>query len=443
MSRKSSLIGLPLRAVAARLLSRLQHGEGSLSDGLPEADAVIADSRDRALLRLMLYETLRSFYRRKSALASLLQRPLAASAREVEALLLLGLTQLDLGIDVDYAVVDSTVEATRALGQPQLAGLVNAILRRALREATALRSAALQSEACRFDHPQWLIDRLRIDWGAKADLILDANNAQPPLWIRVNTARYSRDALQLALRDASLECIQHPHLADALSVTGHGDVLRFPGWQEGWFSVQDAAAQAAVEMLDLKPGLRVLDACAAPGGKLAHIAEREPGLRQLLGLDNDAKRIVQTRESLARLGLAPELMVADASNVSMWWQGELFDRILLDAPCSGTGVIRRHPDIRLLRRDSDVAELVDKQRALLAALWPLLTPGGRLVYSTCSVLKDENEHQIAAFLSNHPDAFLRPNGPEWFGEPGQFGWQNLPGQGDADGFYYAVLERSA
>ncbi len=441
MNGKKRLDNLPLRAVAARLLARLCVGRGSLSEALPEADAALSDSRDRAMLRLMLYETLRTFYRREAALASLLQRPLAVQAKEIEALLLLGLTQLDQGIDSDYAVVDASVDAARALGYPQLAGLVNALLRRALRESSSLYADALTNDQNRFDHPQWLVERIRADWGDRSEAILLANNARAPLWLRTNRLVGDRNTLIADLLAEDIQGSPHPFLPDALRASISGDVSHVVGWRAGRFSVQDAAAQVAVELLDLKPGLSVLDACSAPGGKLAHIAEREPRLQLLLGLDSDGKRLERTREAMTRLGLRPVLKQADAAIVADWWQGVQFDRILLDAPCSGTGVIRRHPDIRLLRRESDIGVLVNKQARLLEALWPLLAPGARLVYATCSVLKDENEHQIKAFLSRHLDARVRPDAPQWFGTLGEYGSQNLPGEGDADGFFYAVLEK--
>jgi 16S rRNA (cytosine967-C5)-methyltransferase len=433
--------GMPVRAVAARLLARLMNGSGSLSEGLPEADSALSDARDRALLRLMLYETIRSYFRRSALLKLLLDKPIAAAAREVEALILLGLTQLELGIDSEYAVVDASVDAARALGHPQLSGLVNALLRRVSREHSALYARLKNSDETSTGHPQWLVDRMRTDWGVSADQVFEANNAQPPIWLRVHRQRQTRDAVIELLRDAGLEGTTHADLPDAIRLDHVGDVAGLPGWQDGWFSIQDAAAQCAAKLLDLAPGLCVLDACAAPGGKLAHIAEQEPALKLLIGLDRDGKRLEQTRASMSRLGLRPTLKHADAARVSDWWTGMPFDRILLDAPCSGTGVIRRHPDIRLLRRASDVTALVHTQSVLLDALWPLLAPKGRLVYSTCSVIKDENERQIAAFLARHADARVRTGVPEWFDHCGPFGNQNLPGNRDADGFFYAVLER--
>ncbi len=442
----SSTVGraaIPVRAVAARLLAAVRSGRSSLSDGIPEADARLADPRDRALLRLLIFETLRTIYRREAALQSLLENPLPATAREVEALLLLGLMQLDQGIDAPYAVVDASVEAARALGKSQYAKLVNAVLRSAQRAGSKLYDDALLRPECQYDHPRWLIERLQKDWPEEYPAILAAGNVRGPTWLRCNRLRQTSSDLCQSLQAAGVAARRHAILPDAIEAPDAGDVTCLPGWEQGNFSVQDVAAQLAVELLDLVPGLRVLDACTAPGGKLAHIAERAPDLDYLLGLDSDGRRLERTRDALKRLGLRPTLKQADAADTSAWWNGVAFDRILIDAPCSGTGVIRRHPDIRLLRRASDISGMVGQQSRLLDALWPLLRSGGRLVYATCSVLKDENQHQISAFLSRHPDARAGAIPALWFGQEAGAGRQNLPGNADADGFFYAVLEKSA
>lgn len=432
---------LPLRAIAARALARVLAGQGSLQDVLPAADQALTDRRDRAQLRVILYASLRSIYRRQAALALLMEKPLQARAAPVEALLLIGLTELEEGIDAAYAVVDASVDAARALGWGALSGLVNAVLRNALRQGAALYQRLPDSESLRCNHPDWLIERLHTDWPSEAAAILLANNCAAPLWLRVNRRRCGRDQLRARLSAAGIEATAHPQLANAVQVPVAGAVTDLPGWNEGWISVQDASAQLAVELLELQPGLRVLDACAAPGGKLAHIAEREPELARLLGVDFDGKRLERTRQGMRRLGLQPTLKQGDATQPETWCQGERFDRILIDAPCSGTGVIRRHPDIRLLRRASDIATLCQQQARLLDHLWPLLAAGARLVYATCSVLKDENENQIAAFVARTADARVAAVLPSWFGSDRRWGRQNFPGQGDADGFFYAVLER--
>lgn len=433
---------LPLRALAARLLADLLAGKGSLADALPVADRVLPDRRDRAQLREILYATLRHVFSRKAALELLLEHPLPASARAIEALLLLGLTQLDLAIDADYAVVNASVEAARALGQPRYAGLVNAVLRRASREGRALYQRLPDQPNVRFEHPAWLIERLTADWPDHATALLEANNRQPPLWLRVNRHQTCRDDVLAAFTAAGLTATAHPWLPDALRCDGAGAVTALPGWDAGWISVQDASAQFAVEALDLDPGLRVLDACAAPGGKLAHMAEREPALAELLGLDRDGRRVEQTRVGMQRLGLDARLKQADAADPASWWQGEAFDRILIDAPCSGTGVIRRHPEIRLLRRAADLSGLIKEQARLLENLWPLLAPGGKLVYATCSMLRDENQNQLATFLDHHPEALALPLSQR-FGVAAGIGRQNRSGQDDADGFFYALLGHRA
>lgn len=433
---------LPLRALAARLLADLLAGKGSLAESLPIADRALTDRRDRAQLRQILYATVRHLFSRRAALHLLLERPLPTSARAIEALLLLGLTQLDLGIDADYAVVTASVEAARALGFDRYAGLVNAVLRRAGREGRALYQRLPDEASLRFEHPSWLIERLRQDWPEDWAALLEANNQEPPLWLRVNRRRASRDQVLAAFAAAGIAASAHPWLPDALRVEDGGVVTELPGWEDGFISVQDAAAQFAVEALDLRPGLRVLDACAAPGGKLAHIAEREPGLGELLGLDRDGRRVEQTRVAMHRLGLGPRLKQANAADPASWWQGSAFDRILIDAPCSGSGVIRRHPEIRLLRRAADLSGLIAEQARLLDNLWPLLAPGGKLVYATCSVLRDENQNPLAAFLARHPEAMALPL-PERFGVAAGIGRQNRSGEDDADGFYYALLGHRA
>lgn len=431
---------LPIRAVAAQILATLRRGGASLTDLLADADTRIDDARDRAQLRAILYASLRGIFRYEALLRALLAKPLPKRHESVEALLINGLAQLELGIDAAYAVVDASVTAARALGETNLAGLVNAVLRRFQRERVALIAALPVTPEIAHNHPAWMIRRFERDWGEAALAIFAANNAPAPTWLRVNRRRRSRDELQALLAAHGIAASLHPHLPDAVRVDHGLDVTQLPGFAEGEFSVQDGAAQVAVEVLDLQPGLHVLDACCAPGGKLAHIAEREPALASLVGVDIDAARIERTRSGLARLHLEAELFAADLRQHTAISRRR-FDRILLDAPCSGTGVIRRHPDIRLLRRESDIAALLKTQAELLDALWPLLAPGGRLVYATCSVLADENDAQVAAFLERRRDALALDVVPEWFGRAQPHGRQNLVGDNGFDGFHYAVLAR--
>lgn len=433
---------LPIRAIAAQALAQLRRGGASLTELLADADGVVADARDRAQLRAILYASLRGIYRYEALLAQLLTRPLPQRHDAVSALLINGLAQLELGIDAPYAVVDASVTAARALGETNLAGLVNAVLRRFQREREALVAALPQTPEVTHNHPAWMICRFERDWPQDAGALCAANNAPAPTWLRVNRRRSARDALLALLAAHGISASAHPQLTDALRVEHGIDVTQLGGFAEGEFSVQDGAAQLAVDLLDLQAGQHVLDACCAPGGKLAHIAEREPGLASLVGVDIDAARIERTRTGLVRLQLQAELFAADLRQHTAISRRR-FDRILLDAPCSGTGVIRRHPDIRLLRRDADIAALMRTQAELLDALWPLLAPGGRLVYATCSVLADENDGQVAAFLERRRDAVALDAVPAWFGRAQRHGRQNLAGEGGLDGFFYAVLGHRA
>ena len=433
---------LPIRAIAAQTLAHLRRGGASLTELLFAADATIDDARDRAQLRAILYASLRGIYRYEALLAQLLTRALPRKHDAIDALLINGLAQLELGIDAPYAVVDASVSAARALGETNLAGLVNAILRRFQREREALIANLPKTPEVAHNHPTWLINRMNRDWSDAADAMFAANNAQAPTWLRVNRRKRQPAELQSLLTAHGVGVGVNPHLPDALRLDQSIDVTQLPGFAEGEFSVQDGAAQLAVELLDLAPGQRVLDACCAPGGKLAHIAERTTDLSMLMGVDIDKARIKRTQLGLTRLGLGAELRALDvlrfAANTPF-----RFDRILLDAPCSGTGVIRRHPDIRLLRRERDIDALRATQAQLLDALWPLLAAGGRLVYATCSVLRDENDDQIAAFIDRRRDAVALDVVPSWFGRAQAHGRQNLVGQDGCDGFYYAVLGRRA
>lgn len=433
---------LPIRAVAAQILAQLRRGGASMTELLAQADGNVDDARDRAQLRAILYASLRGIFRYEALLAKLLARPLPRKHDAIEALMINGLAQLELGIDAPYAVVDASVTAARALGETNLAGLVNAILRRFQRERESLVAALPQTPELAHNHPAWMLARFARDWPDAAVAICAANNAQAPTWLRINRKLRQRRDLVALLDTHGIRSYLHPQLPDAVRLDQAIDVTQLPGFAEGEFSVQDGAAQVAVELLALAPGLHVLDACCAPGGKLAHVAERQSALATLVGVDIDAKRIARTRTGLDRLRLSAELHASDLIHFAAKTT-QRFDRILLDAPCSGTGVIRRHPDIRLLRRESDIDVLVATQAELLKALWPLLAPGGRLVYATCSVLRDENDDQVAAFLAQTADAVALPVVPPWFGRAQLHGRQNLAGQDGFDGFYYAVLAHRA
>ena len=428
--------GADSRALAAQALQAIVGGE-SLRVAFATFSTKLSDARDRALLSALLHAGARWWLRFDRALDGLLQEPLRARQPQVHALLVLGLVQLEVLRLPEYAAVAATVDATRSLGKPKFASLVNAVLRRWLRERE-IRNARLDSDAfTRSAHPRWLLEALHADWPAHDAAILAGNNAEAPLTLRVNRRRSERSIYLQRLLASGVAASGSDTLPDALILDESTDITMLPGYVQGDFSVQDCAAQLAVELLEAAPGMRVLDACAAPGGKSAHILERADV--DLLALDSDARRLARVRSNLQRLGLSATLLQADATDTQTWWDGHLFDRILLDVPCSATGVIRRQPDIKLHRRATDIAALAANQARLLDALWPLLKRGGRLVYATCSVLAAENGAQIAAFLARHDDATACPILPAWHAAGA--GRQNLPGEGGMDGFFYAVVEK--
>ncbi len=433
--------GAQVRAEAARVIAAVRFSGRSLKAALPIAQNALADPRDRALCEAIAFATFRFLPRYEFWLARLLQKPLEKSAQPVHALLLAGLAQLHALALADYAAISASVEAARALKQPHLAGLVNAVLRRFLRERQALEAAALNDRQAARAHPRWLIDALQRDWPQHAEAICDQNNREAPLWLRVNLRKTSREAYVQELTQRGIASEPSPLCASALRLLEPTSPTSLPSWNDGAISVQDIAAQLATFVLDAQPGERILDIGAAPGGKTAHILETTPQLSELVALDIDATRQKRTAQTLQRLGLAATLAQGDGTSPETWWDGKPFDRILIDAPCSATGVIRRQPDIKLHRRANDIEALIATQAKLLDAAWPLLRQGGRLVYATCSVLHGENEHQLDAFLARHPNARALPL-PSWIGQPCGVGAQRFPGNDGGDGFYYAALEKS-
>lgn len=426
------------RALAAQALAEVALRGASLRDAMERYAPRLPDSRDRALLMALLSDGARWWLRFDAAIDGLLDKPLRQKEPAIHALLVLGLVQLEILELPDYAAVAATVQAARALQRPRFAGLVNAILRRWQRER-AERLAALDAKPqTRHAHPAWLAKAIARDWPAQADTVMAADNIEPPLMLRANRRRTTRDALIAQWAAQGIEASAHPWQPDGIVLPHSTDVTRMPGFAEGLFAVQDGAAQIAADLADVHDGLRVLDACAAPGGKACHLLERADA--QLTAVEFDAGRAQRIQQNLDRLRLAATLVVGDASQPGGWWDGVPFDRILIDAPCSATGVLRRRPDVRLHRRESDIPALVAQQGAILAGLWPLLAPGGKLVYVTCSLLRAENEAVVQAFTEAHQDAvamaFTLPEG-----QAAQIGWQILPGDGDLDGMYYAVLEK--
>jgi 16S rRNA (cytosine967-C5)-methyltransferase len=431
--------GAEVRAAAARVLSRIRFDRQSLKTALPAERDGLSDSRDRALCEAIVFAGCRFMPRYELLLGRLLQRPLPRTARAVHGLLLAGLAQLDaLGLP-GYAALDATAEAARRLRQPRLVGLVNAVLRRYQREHAALGEALADDDVFVHAHPRWLLDALRAAWPDDWPAIVAANNREAPLWLRVNRRRSDPADYRERLAATGLQAHTDPALPAALCLSRSLALTALPGWDAGEVSIQDGAAQFCTAALDARPGQRVLDACAAPGGKAAALLEGVDGI-ELVALDRNAARLQRVAQTLARVGVEARLQVADAADADAWWDGRPFDRILIDAPCSATGVIRRQPDIRWHRRAADIAAHAGEQARLLDALWPLLAPGGRLVYATCSVLPDENARQIDAFLARHRDAEPIELGAE-FGRIAGHGRQRLPGERDMDGFYVAALAK--
>ncbi|MFP5357547.1 MAG: 16S rRNA (cytosine(967)-C(5))-methyltransferase RsmB [Gammaproteobacteria bacterium] len=415
------------RVLAARAVAQVLGGR-SLDDVLPPQ----ADGFARALC----FGVLRHYARLDALLSPLTARPLK-SGSELHALVLCGIYQL-LEMDVaEHAALNETVNACEALGQGGARGLVNALLRRVQRERDPLIARLPADPRVQFSYPDWLVNAIARDWGAVTERLLAAGNEQGPMTLRVNRRRSSREAYLERLHQAGLLGHALDGVADAIRLETPVAVEKLPGFASGEVSVQDAAAQLAADLLDLHDGQRVLDACSAPGGKAAHILERAQV--QLTAVDNSPARLGRVRQTLDRLGLDARLALSDAAHVKRWWDGQAFDRILIDAPCSGTGVIRRHPDIKWLRRANDLPPLALTQRRLLDRLWPLLAPGGVLVYATCSILNAEGDDILRGFLQRTPDARLSAMQLP-VGLASRCGIRIAPG-GDFDGFYYARLTR--
>lgn len=429
--------GAASRAAAARIVADvLEHGR-SLSQALPQHTEQL-EARDRALVQSLCYGVLRNLPLLNAALKPFLAKPLKKDLVILHHLLLVGAYQLLFMRTSDHAAVSATVEATERLKKRRQKGLVNAVLRNLQRQRDDILPELQNDPELQSAHPRWLADAIRANYGAQATAIFAANNSQAPMWLRVNTQQVSVTAFRQALHDydPELQLTDDAPLVEAIQLKHAVDVRQLPGFAEGWFSVQDLSAQFAAPIVAAQAQERILDCCAAPGGKTAHILEREPSV-EMVALDVDAQRLERVEENLARLQLNASILCANASDVDSWWDGQQFDRILLDAPCSATGVIRRHPDIKWLRRANDIQQLVTLQSELLEALWPLLHAGGRLVYATCSILNEENQQQIEAFCARHTDAQLTPIEMA----KGQSCWQRLPGEQGGDGFFYACVEK--
>jgi 16S rRNA (cytosine967-C5)-methyltransferase len=433
------------RSLAAHAVARILREGVTLDAALKDA-LVAANPQLGPSVRSLSYGAVRGYYRHEAILGRLLSTPVKSLDFLVRALLSVALYELEDEKTPEYAVVDAAVQTAKATDAVRAAGLINAVLRRYLRERKTLDADIARNPATRHASPVWLADRLRADWPVRWTQLLAAGDAQAPMWLRINSRRSTTEEYLGLLSAAGIGARAEVRVPYAVVLDAPCDVQELPGFGAGLVSVQDLAAQCVAFPLALAAGQRVLDACAAPGGKTALIAEREPNLANLTAVDLDPQRLARVRENLNRGELHAEVVNGDAGVPDPWWDGVPFDRVLLDAPCSALGIIRRHPDIRLRKSPSDIDKLPQLQRQLLNSSWRMLKSGGRLVYATCTLTRSENRDLIAAFLRGTPDAAAVP-AEDWegwpnFGEADEYGRQILPGEAGADGFYYAALSKS-
>ncbi|BCU06547.1 16S rRNA (cytosine(967)-C(5))-methyltransferase RsmB [Allochromatium tepidum] len=433
--------GAEPRAAAARALHAVLDRGQSLTRVL-QADRTPRSAADQALVQEMVYGALRLLPRLRLIAGRLLERPLKPRDGDLQALILIGLYQLGFMKTPSHAAVSATVEATRLLGKPRMAGLINALLRRFQREHEALPAWIDTQPESRWLFPDWLLERLRADWPDDWESIVSVCNERAPMALRVNPLRGTRADALAELEAAGIGAQAIDGLDTGVLLDQPCAMRELPGFDTGRVSIQDSGAQLAARLLDAQPGERVLDACAAPGGKTAAILERAGNALDLVAIDSDAVRLATVGTTLDRLGLSAQVLVGDAADPHGDWTARPFDRILLDVPCSATGVIRRHPDIKWLRRPEDIRALAATQSRILDAIWPLLRPGGRLLYATCSLLAEENEHQVDAFLARRADARVLDPATDW-GRPRPPGRQLLPTTQGHDGFFYALLAKDA
>lgn len=430
---------LSVRAAAAQIMGQVLNGKGSLSSLLPAFQHKIAE-KDRALLQELCFGTCRYHPQLSAYVECLVDKPLRAKDSDIQALLLLGLYQLLHTRIPDHAALGETVEVARTLKKPWATTLINGVLRKFQRDKSKLDKLLAQNLAFESNHPAWMQGMLRKQWATQFDDLIAANNSHPPFTLRLNTHSISRDDYLTKLGAVGIAAKATEFSTYGITLERACDPRELPLFNEGKISVQDEAAQLSGDLLQLSPNLRILDACCAPGGKTGHLLEIEPSVK-VTALDTDERRLSRVRENLSRLNVEANILCGDGTKPNEWWDGESFDRILLDAPCSATGIIRRHPDIKVLRTPDELDKLATLQAQLLKNLWPLLKPGGILLYATCSIIPKENTHIIEAFLERHSDATCDELTPNW-GISQTYGRQLLPQIEGHDGFYYARLRKN-
>ena len=419
-------------------LSSVMNGQ-SLNQVLPALENRVA-IEDRGFLRDLTLGSCRHFQRLNALVKILLKNPFGEEDQDLHALMIIGLYQLAIQNKAPHAAVHATVDVCEELGKGYAKPVINACLRRYGREYEALLPPLDESPVTATSNPKWLVKMLSKAWPDDWQDIFVQNNERPPLCLRVNLKHSSRDDYLQRLADAGIEASAAPYSDVGIYLAQSCDVTQLPGFSDGDVSVQDEAAQLAAQLLAPKDGDRILDACAAPGGKTCALLERADA--RVVALDIEESRLGRVHENLERLQLQADVVCADMADTDAWWDGELFDAILLDAPCSATGVIRRHPDIKMLRRRGDIEQLSSLQASLLQTAWAMLKPGGRLLYATCSVLPQENSDQIAAFADATQDLVLTALDFSW-GSACNAGRQLFPQQNGHDGFYYALMTKKA
>ena len=426
-----------VRLSATNIVTRVINGE-SLNTALPKQQELFSD-RDQALLAELSYGTIRYYIKLKTWLEFLMDKPLKAKDNKIHSLLLIGIYQLFHTRIPAHAAINETVKTTQHLHRSWAKNLVNGVLRNAQRNHNKLREIEKTNQDCATSHPDWLVKELKSAWPNYWQQIISANNEQPPMSIRVNKNIISRDEYLKKLHNTSIKASKSYISPQCLTLNKPLPVTKIPFFSEGYLSIQDESAQLAGTLIPIKNDDRVLDACCAPGGKTCHILEQYPDIT-LHALDSDENRLIRVKENLDRLGLKASIICGDAKEPKKWWDGKSYNCIILDAPCSATGVIRRHPDIKLLRKPFDITALAQLQRKILNQIWPLLKPGGTLLYITCSVMPQENHQQIERFImENSRYASLQKIQSTWGYDTG-YGKQILPNIGD--GFFYSLIRKT-
>ncbi|MGJ0482389.1 16S rRNA (cytosine(967)-C(5))-methyltransferase RsmB [Pantoea agglomerans] len=420
-----------LRSLSAQLIERVVDKGESLNTALPAAQKKLSD-KDSALVQEICFGVLRTLPQLEALIGKLMERPLTGKQRVLHYLIMVGLYQLEYTRVPAHAALAETVAGAEVLKRTSLKGLLNGVLRQFQRQREELL-ASIKDGPQRYLHPGWLLKRLQHAWPEQWQQIVEANNLRPPMWLRVNRQHQDRDAWLDKLVEGGRNAQPADDVPDALRLDAPAPVSQLPGFDQGWVTVQDLSAQRCALLLEPQNGEQILDLCAAPGGKTTHILEIAPEA-EVMAVDVDAQRLKRVEENLQRLGMKADVKQGDGRTPQQWCGDRQFDRILLDAPCSATGVIRRHPDIKWLRRDRDIVELAKLQSEILDAVWPHLKPGGTLIYATCSILPEENHQQIDAFLQRQHDA----NAESLRDAPAN-GLQVFPQAEGGDGFFYAKL----